>query len=104
MHRVGKAAQLWEAAIVENESGPTANPLHVLKATAEEYAELWSEVDRPTFLTECCQQLEPLTPGQIRAASALFPQRTARGPDGLHPSHVGLLCDQGLRTLSIIKH
>ncbi len=83
----------------------TADPMRVLESYTTKYRDLWHDDDDDHDF--CSNEdgwaartaLPRPDPEEIRAASLLFPERTATAYDGFHPRHYSMLCGEALVAL-----
>ncbi len=104
-HRATRNPVEWRPTTTVDARGVvTASPIALLESYRRKYKEFWEASDSPVRVRwkGKCQELTPLIPGELRAASMAFPKSTASTYDGWHVRHFALVSDQGLSTLSTL--
>ena len=92
--------------IIDGATGKeTADPYEILDNTTAKYKEMWKCTDKkaPAGMGPLWGGSKPmpkLQVARIRRASQLFKKKTATSFDGIHPRHIMLLSDEGIRALA----
>ena len=114
-HRYIKEPAAWKPQTTLRTDGTiTADPCLLLEKQAEEWHSEWQAAPQEPVPGELlwwasldsqankAEALGCVEPDAIRTASKRFRETTATSIDGLHVRHFSLLCDTGLRVLSVL--